>query len=224
MNIIGVKAEGIFIQAKSDQAVEQIQKFTHAMYGVSVGPAIALSKVFDFSKHKRMMDIGGGSGVYGIQVVKDNPNMSAIVLDLKSVRQVVDQYIEEFDLQEKINTKPLDFFKEELPKDCDIAFLSLIIHDYNEEKDRFLLKKVYDSLPNENGAIIISEWLLNDEKTGPIPAALMSLNLIILTSGGRNYSFVEISRMLSDVGFKNIEKRPLAGPAQIVIGYKNKKK
>jgi hypothetical protein len=48
--------------------------------------------------------------------------------------------------------------------------------------------------------------------------------MIMLTSGGRNYSFVEISRMLSDVGFKNIEKRPLAGLAQIVIGYKNKKK
>jgi 3-hydroxy-5-methyl-1-naphthoate 3-O-methyltransferase len=164
------------------------------------------------------------SGVYAIQVVKNNPNMSAIVLDLKSVCQVADQYIEEFNLQEQINTKPLDFFKEELPKDCDIAFLSLIIHDYNEEKDRSLSKKVYDSLPNENGAIIISDWLLNDEKTGPIPAALMSLNMIMLTSGGRNYSFVEISRMLSDVGFKNIEKRPLAGPAQIVIGYKNKKK
>jgi hypothetical protein len=220
----GGDAEGIFIQAKSDQAVEQIQKFTHAMYGVSVGPAIALTKVFDFSKYKRMMDIGGGSGVYAIQVVKNNPNMSAIVLDLKSVCQVADQYIEEFNLQEQINTKPLDFFKEELPKDCDIAFLSLIIHDYNEEKDRSLSKKVYDSLPNENGAIIISDWLLNDEKTGPIPAALMSLNMIMLTSGGRNYSFVEISRMLSDVGFKNIEKRPLAGPAQIVIGYKNKKK
>lgn len=56
----GGDAEGIFIQAKSDQAVEQIQKFTHAMYGVSVGPAIALSKVFDFSKYRRMMDIGGG--------------------------------------------------------------------------------------------------------------------------------------------------------------------
>ncbi|MDP9288376.1 MAG: hypothetical protein M3P08_09275 [Thermoproteota archaeon] len=194
------------------------------MYGVSVGPAIALSKVFDFSKYKRMMDIGGGSGVYAIQVVKNNPNMSAIVLDLKSVCQVADQYIEEFNLQEQINTKPLDFFKEELPKDCDIAFLSLIIHDYNEEKDRSLSKKFYDSLPKENGAIIISDWLLNDEKTGPIPAALMSLNMIMLTSGGRNYSFVEISRRLSDVGFKNIEKRPLAGPAQIVIGYKNKKK
>jgi hypothetical protein len=113
----------------------------------------------------------------------------------------------------------LDFFKEELPKGCDIAFLSHIIHDYNEEKSRSLLKKVYNSL-TENGVIIISECLLNDEKTGPLPAALMDLNMIIETSGGRNYSFAEIAKMLSDVGFVNTERRTLAGPAEIVIGYK----
>jgi 3-hydroxy-5-methyl-1-naphthoate 3-O-methyltransferase len=82
----GGDAESIFNQAKSsNQAVEQIQRFTHGMYGISVGPVIALTKVFDFSKFKRMMDIGGGSGVYAIQVVKKYPNMTATVLDLKPV-------------------------------------------------------------------------------------------------------------------------------------------
>jgi hypothetical protein len=219
----GGDAEVMFNQSRSTQAIEQIQKFTHAMFGISVGPAIALTKVFDFSKHRRMMDIGGGSGVYAIQVVRDNPNMFAIVLDLEPVCQVADQYIKQFNLQQKISTKPLDFFKEEFPKDCDIAFLSHIIHDYDEEKCRLLLKNVYDRLPNDNGVILISEWLLNDEKTGPIPAALMGLNMMIETSGGRNYSFAEISKMLSDVGFLNIEKRSLAGPAEIIIGHKDVK-
>lgn len=133
------------------------------MFGISVGPAIALTKIFDFSKHRKMMDIGGGSGVYAIQVVKDNPNMTAIVLELEPVCQVADQYIKQFKLQGKISMKPLDFFKEEFPKDCDVAFLSHIIHDYDEEKCRLLLKNVYDSLPNDNG-VIISKWLLNDKK------------------------------------------------------------
>ena len=70
------------------------------------------------------------------------------------------------------------------------------------------------------GAIIISEWLLNNEKTGPLSSALMGLNMMVETSGGRNYSYSEVSEMLTGVGFKNIEKRPLAGPAEIVIGYK----
>jgi hypothetical protein len=101
-----------------------------------------------------------------------------------------------------------------------VALLSHIIHLYDQEKARVLLKKAYDSLPNKHGIVIISEWLLNDEKTGPVPSALMSLNMVLELDRGRNYSFAEISKMLTEVGFKSIEKRPLAGPAEIVIGYK----
>lgn len=80
-----------------------------------------------------------------------------------------------------------------------------------------------DRLPDDrNSVIIISEWLLNDEKTGPIPSALMSLTMIVEQPEGRNYSFSEVSKMLTDVGFTNIERRPLVGPAVIVIGYKKK--
>jgi 3-hydroxy-5-methyl-1-naphthoate 3-O-methyltransferase len=216
-----ISARTMFDNAKTNQVIEQMQMFTRAMHGVSVGPAMALAKVFDFSKYKKMMDIGGGSGVYAIEVAKQNPNMSAVVLDLEPACRVADQYIKQFNLQDKIHIQVLDFFKDKLPTDCDVAFLSHIIHFLDEEKDKILLKKVYDSLPDDrNGIIIISEWLLNDEKTGPVPSALMSLTMIIEQTEGRNYSFSEVSRMLTDVGFTNIEKRPLAGPAEIVIGYK----
>jgi 3-hydroxy-5-methyl-1-naphthoate 3-O-methyltransferase len=216
-----ISARTMFDNAITNQVIEQMQMFTRAMYGVSVGPAMALAKVFDFSKYKKMMDIGAGSGVYSIEVVKANPNISAVVLDLEPACRVADQYIKQFNLQGKIHTQVLDFFKEELPTDCDVAFLSHIIHFLGEEKDKILLKKVYDSLPSDrDSVIIISEWLLNDEKTGPIPSALMSLTMIVEQPEGRNYSFSEVSTMLTDVGFTHIEKRPLAGPAEIVIGYK----
>lgn len=216
-----ISARTMFDNAKTNQVIEQMQMFTRAMYGVSVGPAMALAKVFDFSKYNKMMDIGGGSGVYAIEVVKANPNISAVVLDLEPACRVADQYIKQFNLQDKIHTQVLDFFKDKLPDDCDVAFLSHIIHFLGEEKDKILLKKVYDSLPSDrDGVIIISEWLLNDEKTGPIPSALMSLTMIVEQPEGRNYSFSEVSTMLTEVGFTNIEKRPLAGPAEIVIGYK----
>lgn len=215
----GGGAESIFDQAKSKQAVEQIQKFTHAMHGVSIGPAMQLPKVYDFSKLSRMMDIGGGSGVYSIQVVKANPHMIATVLDLEAVCQVAEEYIKRYGLEDKVKTKPLDFFREDIPKGYDVAFLSLILHDYNEEKGIALLKKIYNSLSND-GVVVISEWLLNDEKTGPPASALMGLNMIIETYGGKNYSYAEIVDMLKQAGFKRAERRALAGPAEIVIGYK----
>ena len=209
--------ESIFDQAKSKQAIEQIQRFTHAMHGVSIGPAMQLPRMYDFSKHMRMMDIGGGSGVYAIQVVKANPNMTATVLDLEPVCQVAEQYIKIHNLQDKVKTKPLDFFKEDIPTGYDVAFLSLIVHDYSEEKGIALLKKIYNSLTND-GVVVISEWLLNDEKSGPAASALMGLNMIIETYGGKNYSYVEIADMLNQAGFKRAEKNSLAGPAELVIG------
>ncbi len=216
----GGGAESIFDQAKSKQAVKEIQKFTHAMHGVSIGPAMKLPKVYDFSSHSRMMDIGGGSGVYAIHVVKANPRMRATVLDLEAVCQVTEQYIKRYGLEGKVKTLPLDFFKEDIPKGYDVVFLSLILHDYNEEKGIALLKKIYNGLAKD-GVVIISEWLLNDEKTGPAASALMGLNMIIETYGGKNYSYPEIVDMLKQAGFKRAERRFLAGPADIVIGYKS---
>jgi 3-hydroxy-5-methyl-1-naphthoate 3-O-methyltransferase len=212
----------MFEQAKNNQASTeaQMQMFTHAMYGVSVIPAQALTKVFNFSEHKKMMDIGGGSGVYAIEAVKENPNMSATVIDLEPACNVANEYIKKFHLQDKIRTEALDFFKQDLPTDCDVALLSHIIHFLDEEKDKILLRKIYHSLPEQNGVVLISEWLLKDEKTGPIPSAMLSLTMIVDQPVGRNYSFAEVSKMLTDVGFTNIERRPLAGPAEVVIGYK----
>jgi hypothetical protein len=211
-----------FEGAKDGQTTKaQMQMFTHAMYGVSVAPAKALTKVFNFSEHKKMMDIGGGSGVYAIEAVKACPNMSATVIDLEPACNVASEYINKFHLQERIGTLILDFVKQDLPKDCDVALLSHIIHFLDVEKGKALLKKIYDSLPDDRkGVVLISEWLLNDEKTGPVPSALLSLTMIVEQPEGRNYSFAEISKILKDVGFTNIEKRQLAGPADVVIGYK----
>lgn len=215
----GGDAESLFNDDKSDKSIEAMQKFTHAMHGLSIGPAMALAKAFDFSKYKSMIDIGGGSGVYSIHVAKEYPNMSATVADLIAVCAVAEGYIAQYGLSSRIKTTQLDFWKQDIPKGHDVAFLSHIIHDYDEEKGVTLLKKIHASL-NPGGAVIISEWMLNDDKTGPAQSAMMGMNMIIETNGGRNYSFAEISEMLKKAGFRNIEKRPLAGPAQIAIGYK----
>lgn len=201
-------------------ANEQLQEFTRAMYGVSVGPAIELSKEFCFTNYKNFMDIGGGSGVYSIQVIRENPHMKATVLDLEPACLVANEYIKKFELNDKIQTKVLDFFKDQIPTGYDVAFLSHIIHQYGKETNVELLKRIFDSLPSNHGAVIISEWFLNDEKTGPVHSALLGLTMILEHSEGRNYTYSEVSEMLTEAGFKEIEQRNLKGPADILIGYK----
>jgi 3-hydroxy-5-methyl-1-naphthoate 3-O-methyltransferase len=96
----------------NEEAQDDVMRmFTHAMYGVSLGPAMALPKVFDFSNYRKMMDIGGGPGVYPIQVVREFPTMSAVVIDSKPVCQIAAQYIKQSNLQDKIQTKPLRLFE-----------------------------------------------------------------------------------------------------------------
>ena len=212
------------------EAIEQIKTFIHGMYDINVNRALALTKLFDFSKYSKIMDIGGlSAGVYAIQAVKAYANLSAeVVLPLAPVREIADEYIKQFNLQGKIKTKALDLFKEkEFSNDCDVAILSNIIHHNNEKRNRFLLKKIYDNLVSKNkynnndeSVIIISEWLLNDEKTGPTSSALMNLNMMVESSEGRTYSFAEISGILESAGFKNVEKRGAVGPADFIIGYK----
>lgn len=99
----------------------------------------------------------------------------------------------------------------------------LILYFFFVENDKVLLRRIYHSLPDEDGVILISEWLLNDEKTGPVPPALTGLAMFVDTPESRNYSYAEVSEMLTDVGFMNIEKRPLPGTAEVIIGHKQKK-
>ena len=81
--------------------------------------------------------------------------------------------------------------------------LSMILHDWDEAKNRALLRRSFEALPS-GGAVVISELLVNDEKTGPAPAALMSLNMLIETEG-RNYTPAEYSAWLEEAGFRHIE-------------------
>ena len=85
-----------------------------------------------------------------------------------------------------------------------------------------LLKKAHDSLPETGGGtIMINEWFLNDDKSGPLLSTLMGLNMAIETNEGKAYSFAEINNMLSEIGFTKIEKKPILGsPGHIILGHK----
>ena len=101
-----------------------------------------------------------------------------------------------------------------------MQYQSLILHDWNEEKDIEILRKCYEALPR-SGAVIISDLMVNDEKTGPAPAALMSLNMLI-ESEGRSYTSAEYITWLTKVGFRDVRtvEFEAAGANGAVVGYK----
>ena len=193
--------------------------FWEAMHSLSTMTARKLGEAVDLGDFHRLLDIGGGSGAYDVELCKQYGALSATVFDLPHVAAIAAQKIAEAGLTDRIETVGGNFF-EQLPGDHDVHLLSMILHDWDEAKNRTLLRRSFEALPS-GGAVVISELLVNDEKTGPVPAALMSLNMLIETEG-RNYTPTEYSAWLEEAGFRHVETVWFDAPAAngAVIGRK----
>jgi 3-hydroxy-5-methyl-1-naphthoate 3-O-methyltransferase len=153
--------------------------FWQAMHSLSTFTARALGEAVDFRRFQKLLDVGGGSGAYDIELCSRYPNLSATVYDLPFVTEIAARNISEAGLNSRVATHPGDFFRDpKFPAGHDAILLSMIMHDWSEADDRTILQKCFEALPS-GGAVVISELLVNNEKTGPPAAVLMSLNMLI---------------------------------------------
>jgi len=210
--------QGIFEAISANPEEQRI--FTEGMHSFSVQSGEAVAAAFDFLPYAHLLDVGGGSGAYCIEAARRYPHLRATVFDLPAALEIAREKIAEAGFSDRIKTHPGDFFHEELPKGADVVLLSMILHDWTPEKNRVILKRCFDALPS-GGAVIVSELMMNDEKTGPVSAALMSLNMLIETEG-RNYTWAEYTQWLKEVGFREIQRLPVESPGVngILIGRK----
>lgn len=197
-----------------------LELFWEAMHSLSTMTACKLGEAVDLGHFRRLLDIGGGSGAHDIELCKQYGALRATVFDLPHVAAIAAGKIAEVGLTDRIETAGGSFF-DSIPADHDLHILSMIMHDWDEATNRALLRRSFDALPS-GGAVVISELLVNDEKAGPAPAALMSLNMLIETESGRNYTPAEYSAWLEDAGFRHIETIWFDAPAAngAVIGRK----
>ncbi|CAM3838872.1 cytochrome P450 [Nocardiopsis rhodophaea] len=186
--------------------------FWRGLHPLSALTGRALAAGVDLPGATRLLDVGGGSGAFAIELCRGNPRLRATVFDLPHVCAIAGQRIREAGLEDRIGTLQGDFFQDaELPGGHDTILLSMVLHDWDEPRNRELLAKCYRALP-AGGTVVISELLVNADKTGPVDAALMSLNMIVGTPG-RNYTAREYERWLRDAGFDDIRTVEFQGPA-----------
>jgi len=200
---------------------ELLALFWEAMHSLSTMTARKLGGAVDFSRFTRLLDIGGGSGAYDIELCRLYPQLRATVFDLPHVTAIAAGKVEQAGFSGRIGTAGGNFFADEpFPEGHDVHLLSMILHDWNDEKNRKLLRRSFEALPS-GGAVVISELLVNDDKTGPAPAALMSLNMLIETEG-RNYTPAEYTAWAEEAGFRDVETVWFDAPGAngAVIGYK----
>lgn len=204
-----------FENHKETEALARI--FTHGMHGHSIAPALAWPEVLDLSKHKLMLDIGGGSGAHAIGAIWQWPNLEAIIFEQPPICPVAQEFIEHYGVQDQVKTCSGDMWQDPFP-DADIHFYSDIFHDWLPEKGRYLTRKSFDSLPS-CGRIIIHEMLFDERKTSPLTVASYNLAMQVVIEG-QQYSGEELIAMLQESGFIEVEVKATFGYWSIVTGCK----
>jgi SAM-dependent methyltransferase len=203
----------------SDTAM--VASFWHGMHSFSCVAAAELAGTIDFSGVRRVLDVGGGGAAYDIELCRAYPGLSATVFDLPFVCDLTRAQVAKDGYADRIRFVAGDFLSEdELPGGHDMIILSMIMHDWPEDQNRRLLRKCHDAL-EPGGKVLIRELIVDDERTGPRSAALMSM-VMLMETFGRNYTEGEYRAWLDEAGFRDVHVVALDAPSAngVVIGYK----
>lgn len=193
-------------------APDLLATFWDAMHALSSTTAGHLARALDLSKRASVLDVGGGSGAYAIELCRAYPHLRVTVFELERVCSIAMDNVRAAGLSDRIVCTPGDFLQHDgLPGGHDTILMSMILHGRDETRGRALLAKCHAALP-PGGMLVISELMIDDDHTGPRSAALMSLNMLVETEAGRNRTAAEYSAWLTDAGFRPPRRVELDAP------------
>jgi acetylserotonin N-methyltransferase len=193
---------------------EKMRTFIMGMHGFGKLSSPGVAQAFDLSPYKHIVDLGGATGHLTIEICERYPDLQGTVFDFDKVLNVAREQIALSPAKDRISCVPGDFFTDPLPP-ADLYTLGRILHDWSEEKIDILLRRIHDALP-EGGALLIAEKLLNDDKTGPVPAQMQSMNMLLCTEG-KERSLPEYREILARAGFRNVEGKLTGRPLDAIL-------
>jgi predicted O-methyltransferase YrrM len=195
-----------------------LERFLRAMSGVQMGAFMALTQAFDFSKYQSVCDVGGAGGALCIALGRSHSHLKLTTFDLPQVAPIAKRNVTGAGLGERVTVATGDFFKDELPR-ADVITMGNILHDWDLEQKQLLIRKAYAALP-PGGAFIAIENIIDDDRRQNAFGLLMSLNMLIETPGGFDYTGGDFAGWAKAAGFKDVKLLPLAGPTSAAIAYK----
>jgi len=215
-NEIRTGGAGVFEAIYGDP--ERLRLFLGAMTGLSMGAARVIAEKFPWRNYQSVVDLGGAQGGLLVQLCQAHPHLRGINFDLSVVGPVFEEYATNSGMQERLSFVPGNFFSDPLPAG-DVITMGHILHDWDLDQKLMLLEKAYQAL-REDGALIVFEALIDDERRANAFGLLMSLNMLIETPGGFDYTGQDCANWMREVGFKTISVEHLAGPDSMVVGIK----
>ena len=197
-----------------------VKSFIAAMDHTARGRARAVAQAVELNGETRMLDLGGGSGAYSIAFVKAVPALHSEIVDLPEVLPITQEHIRQAGLSDRITTRAGDMLTVALaPASYDLVLLSAICHMFSPEENRQLLNRAYAALAPQ-GRLVISDFILDADKTSPRFATLFALNMLVGTRAGASYSEPEYDEWMKAAGFASSKRIRIPGPVNLMIATK----
>jgi len=208
---------------KGDQNKEEkddwVEAFISAMYYRGVHQGKILSMMIDLSNVKKILDVGGGSAAFSIEIVKRNPSIKAVVLDLPHVIPLTKRYVDEAGLSNNFDFIEGDYLTNDFESSYDLVLLSAIVHINSYEQNKLLIKKCADAL-NKNGMLVINDFVMNGDRTKPYHGALFSINMLVGTEYGDTYTENEMREWFESAGISKVDRKNTSFGSDLMIGTK----
>jgi hypothetical protein len=196
----------------------RLREFLRAMSGVSRGANMAIARQFPWDRYQSCADIGTAQGDLVTQIALVQPHLKGIGFDLPEVGPIFEDYIADHGLSERVAFKGGSFFTDDLPS-ADVLLFGHILHDWDLPTKQMLLAKAYAALPS-GGAVVVYDAIIDDDRSKNAFGLMMSLNMLIETPGGFDYSGADCIGWMQAAGFRDCRVEHLVGPDSMVIGIK----
>ncbi len=207
---------GLFDVLYADPA--RLKEFLASMTGISHGANMTIARAFPWANYRTFVDVGTAQGDLAAQVAVANPHLRGVGFDLAAVAPVFEEYVAAVGVADRVTFQPGDFFTQDLPK-ADVVMMGHILHDWDLATKKTLVRKAFEAIP-AGGAFIVYEAIIDDDRSKNAFGLMMSLNMLIETPGGFDYTGADCTGWMREAGFTATRVEPLVGPDSMVIGIK----
>jgi len=217
LQTFGATQQETFANLYKDPAA--LRRFCGLMSAYSIPQGKLLAEAFDFTRHGCVLDVAGGPGGLIIEVGKRYDHIRGIVLDLPPVCDLADEAIVAAGLKERFVSRHADLFEGPYPGGADVVTLSWVLHDWNDEHCRQILRHCHAALPR-GGTLLITESVLNPDHSGTSFAILMSLHMLLFCEpGASERTEAEYTELLESTGFR-VERLVRMTPRDLLVARK----